>query len=208
VFEHDIHVVLGEEHPDRFLLGDLRGEPHQLDAFARRHAGGRLVHQEQFWLVGERNSKLQPLEIAIGQFTAGACRKTAHPDKFKQAVRFALRISRQRSREVEQSVTVRGQRHLDVLAYGHGRECRGDLEGAPHTQPPDLARLQARGILPQHMHAACIGRGLAVEHVEAGRLARAVGADQRKDFTGLKRKRDAAHRMHAAIGFAQPFDRQ
>ena len=49
---------------------------------------------------------------------------------------------------------------------------------------------------------------LAVEHVEAGALAGAVGADQRQDFAGLQRERHAAHRMDAAIGFAQAFDRQ
>src|SRR5579863_5037319 len=58
------------------------------------------------------------------------------------------------------------------------------------------------------MDAARIGRGLAVEHVETGRFAGAVRADQREDFTGVKRKGHAAHGMHAAIGFAQTFDRQ
>ena len=57
-----------------------------------RHARRSARPWEQFWLVGERNSKLEPLEIAIGQFTRRRMRrKTAHPDKFpQQAVRFAL----------------------------------------------------------------------------------------------------------------------
>jgi hypothetical protein len=46
MFEHHVHVVLGEEDADRLFAGDARGEPHQLDPFARRHAGGRLVHQQ------------------------------------------------------------------------------------------------------------------------------------------------------------------
>jgi hypothetical protein len=47
------------------------GEPHQLDALARRHAGGRLVHQQQLRLVGERDRKLEPLQVAIGELAAG-----------------------------------------------------------------------------------------------------------------------------------------
>src|SRR6202050_2551309 len=105
-------------------------------------------------------------------------------------------------------MTMRGQRYLDVLAHSHGRECRCDLEGAPHAQPPDLARLEASGVLPQHMNPAGVGRGLAVEHVEAGRLAGAIGPDQRKDFARLKRKRDATHGMDPAIGLTQSLDRQ
>ena len=46
MFEHHVHVVLGEENADRFFAGDARGEPHQFDPLARRHARGRLVHQQ------------------------------------------------------------------------------------------------------------------------------------------------------------------
>ena len=85
MLEHDVHIVLGEEHADRFFARDARGEPHQFDALARRHAGGRLVHQQQLRLVGERDRQLQPLEIAIGEFAAGPLGIAAHADEFEQA---------------------------------------------------------------------------------------------------------------------------
>ena len=78
----------------------------------------------------------------------------------------------------------------------------------PDAEPPDRARLAAGGVLAAQMDPAAVGNDLAVEHVEAGALAGAVGADQRQDFTGLQREDDAAHRMDAAIGFGQAFDRQ
>ena len=91
MFEHHVHVVLGEEHADRFFPRDLRGEPHQLDALARRHAGGRLVHQQQLRLVGERDRKLQPLEVAIGELAAGTLGIAAHADEIEQPAGFVAR---------------------------------------------------------------------------------------------------------------------
>ena len=85
MLEHHVHVVLGEEHTNRFFARDARRQPHQFDALARRHAGGRLVHQQQLWLVGERDSELEPLEIAIGKLAAGPIRIAAHADQFEQA---------------------------------------------------------------------------------------------------------------------------
>ena len=134
MFEHHVHVVLGEQHADRLLARDLRGEPHQLDALARRHAGGRLVHQQQLRLVGERDRKLQPLEVAIGEFAAGAFGIAAHADQFEQAAGLGLREFRRRGPEIEQLPAIRHQRDLDVFAHRHGREGRGDLEGAPDAR--------------------------------------------------------------------------
>ena len=97
---------------------------------------------------------------------------------------------------------MRHQRDLHVLAHGHGRERRGDLEGAADAEPPDLARRMAGRVLAEQHDAAAVRALLAVEHVEARALARAVRADQRQDFAGPQRKGDPAHGMDAAIGFA------
>src|SRR4051794_25821445 len=101
---------------------------------------------------------------------------------------------------------MRHQRDLDVLAHRHGREGRGDLEGAPDPKPPHRARLAAGDVLARKADTAGIRHSLAVQHIEAGALARAVGADQCEDLAGPHRERYAAHRMDAAIGFGQAFD--
>ena len=209
MLEHHVHVVLGEENADRLFPGNARGQPHQLDAFARRHAGGRLIHQQQLRLVGERDGKLQPLEIAIGEFAAGTIRRS-RPCRPAPAGDSASSVREfwRRGPEIEQLPVIGHQRDLDVFAHRHGRERRGDLEGASDAEPPDRARLLAGGVLAEQIDPAGAGHGLAVEHVEAGAFSGAVGTDQRQDFAGLQLERHAAHGMHAAIGFAQAFDRQ
>src|SRR4029077_15508184 len=97
---------------------------------------------------------------------------------------------------------------LDVLTYGHGRECRRDLESAPNSQPPDRAWFLAGGVLAQQIDAAAVRHALAVEHVEAGTFPRAIGPDQRKDFACPQFERYVAHGMYAAVGFRQALDRQ
>jgi hypothetical protein len=97
---------------------------------------------------------------------------------------------------------IRHQRDLHVLAHGHGRECRRDLEGAPDAEPPDRARLTADRFFAEQRDPAAVRCVLPVEHVEAGAFAGAVRADQRENFTRAKLERHAAHGMHTAIGFA------
>ena len=156
MLEHHVHVVLGEEHADRFFPRDPGREPHQLDPLARRHAGGRLVHQQQLRLVGERDRKLEPLEVAIGEFAAGPLGIAAHADEIEQPSGLLARELRRRGPEIEELPLVRHQRDLHVLAHRHGRKRRGDLESAPDAEPPDLARLAADGVLPEQRDAAAV----------------------------------------------------
>jgi hypothetical protein len=72
--------------------------------------------------------------------------------------------------------------------------------------PPDLARLLRRGVRAKQADAAVVRNILAVEHVEARALARAVGADQRQDLAGPEFERDATHGMDTAIGLGQTFN--
>ena len=102
MLEHHVHVVLGEEHADRLFARDPRRQPHQFDALARRHAGGRLVHQQQLGLVGERDRKFEPLEVAIGEFAARTFGIAAHADELEQPAGLVARELRRRAPEIEQ----------------------------------------------------------------------------------------------------------
>ena len=77
------------------------------------------------------------------------------------------------------------ERHLHVLAHAERREGRGDLEGAAHAQAPDRAGRRPTISRPPSRTEAAVGRELAVQHVEAGALARAIGADQRQQLAGV-----------------------
>ena len=157
-------------------------------------------------MIGERDGKFQPLEIAIGELTARTFCVTVHTDEFQQTTGLLSCEPWRRGPKVEELPAIRHQRHLNVLAHRHGRECRGDLEGTSNAQPPDRAWFLAGGVLAEQIDPARAGNRLPVEHIEARALAGAVGADQRQDFPAFQRERYAAHGTDAAIGFAQAFD--
>ena len=78
---------------------------------------------------------------------------------------------------------------------------------------PTPSRQIARGLRPDDVaalepHRAAVGPQLAVQHVEAGALARAVGADQRQQLAGCDGEGDVVDRLHAAEGLVQAVDLQ
>ena len=203
MFEDDVHVMFCEQHADLLATGDLPHQIHQLAALLRGHAGGRLVHQQQARRVGQRHGELQPLDVAIGEFGAGAFGLRPEADAIEQRHGLGAAQAFDRAEQARQRAVVRQQRHLHVLDHGHGIERRGDLEGAADAEPIDLARAHAGDLDVAEFDAADIGLRLAVEHVEAGRLAGAVGADEREHLAFVETERHAAHGMHAAVGFHQ-----
>ena len=77
------------------------------------------------------------------------------------------------------------------------------------TPRRQIARgLQADDVAAFQAHDAAIGRELAVQHVEAGALARAVGADQGQQLAGVDGEGDVGHGLHAAERLVQAFDLQ
>ena len=72
----------------RDLLGtrQARRQLHQGDALLGRHPGGRLVHQQQSRLVGERHRKLDALQVTVGQHAAGTLALVEHADLGQERV--------------------------------------------------------------------------------------------------------------------------
>ena len=91
--EHHVHRMLGEQHRDAALDHQLLDQCDQLVALARRHAGGRLVHQQQARLVGERDGELDALDVAIGELAARPVGGVAHAD-LRQQLERALAMQR------------------------------------------------------------------------------------------------------------------
>src|SRR5262249_19673136 len=81
---------------------------------------------------------------------------------------------------------------------GQRGEGLGDLEGAADPLAPDRLGLHADELDAAELHRARVGRELAADHVEAGRLAGAVGADQRQHLARGEREADVVDRMDAA----------
>ena len=63
--EHEVHVVLDEQHRDVLRQVVDRGE--QLGALVARHAGGRLVEQQHLGLGRERERDFEQPLLAVGE---------------------------------------------------------------------------------------------------------------------------------------------
>ena len=79
--------MLGEQHRDAALDHQPLDQRDQVVALARRHAGGRLVHQQEARIVGERDRELDPLDVAVGELLAGAVGGVRHADLIEQLER-------------------------------------------------------------------------------------------------------------------------
>src|SRR4051812_7020542 len=104
--------------------------------------------------------------------------------------------------EREQLAMMREQRHLHVLEHRHRAIRLRDLERASDTEPPDVARLQARDVLTGERDTPRIGLKLTIEHVEAGCLAGTVGADEREQLSSTNLEVDRIDGAHAAERFS------
>src|SRR5262245_5723662 len=201
--EHHIHRVLGEQHRDPALDHQPLHQRDQLVALARRHPGGGLVHQEEARVVGERDGKLDPLHVAVGELLAGALGGVRHADLVEQLDRARAMAAGERRAETEDLAVVADQRHLHVLGHGHRAEGRRHLEGTADAEAPDVARMQADDAAAGQGDVAAVGRELPVDHVEAGRLAGAVWADQRQELAVAQLEADVLDGVHAAERLGQ-----
>ena len=79
---HDI-VFLGAGFEDIAIKQQLiqpLDEAHQFAALPRRHSSGGLVHQQQLGCIGQRDSELDTLQVAIGQHAANPLGLVRHVD--------------------------------------------------------------------------------------------------------------------------------
>src|SRR5438128_1878173 len=107
-----------------------------------------------------------------------------------------MAISQSRAEAIDLAMVAR-KCELNVLGHGHGAEGRRDLKGAADAEPPDLARRQSDDASIGKADFAVVGHYLPVDDVEAGRLAGAIGSDQRKEFTLADIEADIVDRLHA-----------
>src|SRR5262245_6722161 len=87
--------MLGEENRNTALDHQPFDQRNEFIALSRCHAGGRLVHQQKARLVGERDGKLDALDIPVCKLAAWSVGGFVHADlrqKFERAI--AVQFSR------------------------------------------------------------------------------------------------------------------
>ena len=185
-------------------MHELLGQRHQRVALARRHAGGGLVHQQQARAVGHRDRELDALDVAVGEHAARAGRPapSCRPGRAAPAPRRACGRARgarrrERGRRARAAPSARSRRTVSEAKVSAIWKVR------PTPRRQIVARLPADQLDAVEPDRAGVGRELAVDHVEGGRLAGAVRADQRQQFAGGEVEADAVDGPHAAEGLAE-----
>ena len=64
-------------------------------------------------------------------------------------------------------------------------------------------RAVAPRVEAEHAHRTSVERAVALEHLDRGGLARAVGAEQREDLTGLDREAQSVDHGAAVVALGQ-----
>jgi hypothetical protein len=97
---------------------------------------------------------------------------------------------------------------LDVLLDRHAAEDRGLLRQIAEAHAGALVHRLGRDVLAVQPDRAAVGRDQAGDHVEAGGLAGAVGAQQARDLSALDMQGDVAHHLPLAEGAGDVLDPQ
>src|ERR687887_255622 len=177
--EHDVHVVLDEEHRD--VLRQIGDDGEQLGALALRHSRRRLVEQEHFRPGGERERDLQQPLLAIGQFVGGPKAVRAEPQRSENRIGFLDRIavSGQFLPPTSGVAASLAHRERHRLERAQVREQGVDLKRAHEPAFDALVGLKRGDLLLAKKDPAVVRPEHAGDQVDQRGLARPVRPDQR-----------------------------
>ena len=167
-------------------------QPRQLGGLAHVEAGGRLVEEQQVRVGRQGAGQLDGRAAGRRRGSGRPARPgwptptTSSASRARRAMATLLAPGRG---QVEQAGHEPGAApHVgadhDVLQRGHAGEEPEVLEGAGHAAGGHLVRRPAVERHALEPHLARVGDGHAGEQVEEGRLAGAVGTDDRLDAPG------------------------
>ena len=177
---------------------------------SRAETGGRLVEEQQPRLRGERDGDLERAALAVGEALGrDRARVPARPTRAstsaasscapESAPRSAMRRSRARAPPAARPARSRAPcSRRTGSSPGTSARCRGARSRAAS------APVMSRAVEP---HLAAVGLVAAGQHVEAGRLAGAVGPHDAGQPPGVERKRDVLEhdaRRRSAYAGASP----
>ena len=142
----------------------------------RREAGQHFVEQHQPRPRRQRARQLEELALVQVQVVRQGVGLVLQAGEVQPLPRLAGRLPLIERRAAEH----RHQRH--VLQHAHVRERPRDLVGAGDAGARDAVRLESRQFAALEADLAAAGGEMPADHVDEGRLARAVGAQQAEDL--------------------------
>ena len=173
MLDHQHGAVLGD-------AADQRGDALDILLPEPRH---RLVEQHHLGFQREGRGDLQGALAAIGQVDRLLLGERRQPDRLDQLQRALVQLVEHAlgAPEEEGIAQLALKRDAHVLTHRQVREHRRDLERPHQAHASDCRRGGTGDVLAVELDAARGGRQKLGEQVETGRLARAVGPDQRMD---------------------------
>ncbi len=173
--------VVGREQDRPAALGVAPNGGPEVAATLHIHPGRGLVEGHQGGIGHEGHGEPKPLLLATGAFPDQAVREMDDAGSLEHLV--------DRSRlSVDRGGQANGLADREVL------EQAARLQDGGH----ETARDRLGGRHPEDAHGPLVGLSEAQDHVDGGRLACAVRAEQRGDLTDLEVQVDAIHCPHRA----------
>src|SRR6185312_3178720 len=185
-----VHVVGGEEDGLAERLQALDHVP-SLTAGGRVEAGGRLVEEDQVGVADDPDRHVDPPFLTAGQGADASVALVAEADQLDRL--------RDRAR-----CRVEAGEEGDRLAHGPERVELALLEDEADAVAPGAGR--GGGVDTEDRDFAAAALAVALEDLDRGRLAGAVGHAEAEDLTGGDLEVDAADGFVLAVGLAQPAD--
>src|SRR5450830_1506246 len=199
---HHAHVVLDQHHRGAKLAIDIEYEAAHVLFFFHIHAGHRLVEQQYLRLHRQRPAQIDPLLQTVRQL---ADRRLAMRLDFKKindvlnkfAVLLFFTLCRPNAQRLHKQVALDTQiaPGHDVVNHAHALEQRQTLEGTADTHHRHLVTVHMVESFATESNGAFLGRIDAVDAIEHGALARAVGADNGAYFMFAHIKRNISQRL-------------
>ena len=175
---HEFHIVFNHQHG--VFPGQVEQNLAGLLAFLPGHAGDRLVQQKKRRLLHHDHADFQPLHFAVRQRPGLVLGLLFQPQGLQRRINSVCVAPVHDTEQGRHHVAAVAQGEGEIVDQGEVPEHGGGLEFAPDAQHGDLVFLQLAeiGSLAED-DAPGVRFGPAADDVEQGRLAGAVGTDQR-----------------------------
>src|SRR3546814_16820901 len=120
VFSSDLDIVFDDDDRQAALMRQVVDQLAGRRRFLLRHAGGRLIEQQQLAPCRQQKPDLQPLSLAVGQELHGLVGLVGEPDE----------LERLRNLRGESAPRAGGAPHLEIdvfqIGWGSWRERGGE----------------------------------------------------------------------------------